>query len=53
MLFAYVLGSALAYHTVPLVLLVIPIIFFVSFICLHDTPQQLLKLGKIEVGIQC
>lgn len=47
MLFAYVLGSVLAYHTVPLVLIVVPIVFVVCFVCLHDTPQQLLKTGRI------
>lgn len=47
MLFAYVLGSLLAYHTVPLVLIVLPIAFFLAFVCLHDTPQQLLKTGRL------
>lgn len=49
MTFAYVLGSYLHYHTVPLVLLAFPIIFFVMFVWLHDSPQQLLKQGNEEV----
>lgn len=52
-LLAYVLGNYVSYTTFPIVFLVLPIVFFIGFIFLPETPQYLFKIGDEMVLIIC
>uniref|UniRef100_A0A2M4AI92 Putative sugar transporter n=1 Tax=Anopheles triannulatus TaxID=58253 RepID=A0A2M4AI92_9DIPT len=47
-LFMYVIGNVLSYHTVVFVMLVLPALFTGLMLFIPDTPQTLLKQGKIS-----
>lgn len=45
----YAVSSSHPYRTVPLVMMVMPVLFVVGFSCMPETPQFLLKSGKPKV----
>lgn len=48
----YTAGTFLDYHTLPLVLIVLPIVFFSIFLWMPHTPQYLVKAGDFEVSFE-
>lgn len=46
----YLAGTFLDYYTMPLVLIVLPVVFFAAFAWLPGTPQYLVKCGAIEMA---
>ncbi|XP_052864417.1 uncharacterized protein LOC128271026 [Anopheles cruzii] len=47
MLVMYVIGNILSYHTVVFVVLVLPVVFTLLMCLIPDTPQTLLKRGRL------
>lgn len=45
-LLAYILGNFVDYTTFPIIFLIFPIVFFIGFIFLPETPQYLFKTGN-------
>ncbi|PSN54585.1 hypothetical protein C0J52_07383 [Blattella germanica] len=46
--FAYIVGSYTSYRTFAIVLLIIPILFLVTFMWMPETPIYLLKKGEVK-----
>lgn len=49
-LLGYFGGTFINYELVPIVMMSAPILFFVTFIFMPNTPQYLLAHNRIEVG---
>lgn len=47
---AFVAGSYLEYFFVPKLFIALPVVFFVAFIFLPETPQHLLSRNNFEVN---
>jgi MFS family permease len=47
-LLMFIAGSYLSYSLVPKLMLMVPITFILTFLFMHETPQYLIKRGKIE-----
>lgn len=52
MLLIFILGTFLDFFTTPLVILVLPTIFLVSVMFLHDTPTSLLSRNKCDKAFE-
>lgn len=50
MLTSYIVSSFLDYNQLPFVFIIIPIVYIVNFVLLPNTPQYLVKKGKMEVS---
>lgn len=51
-LLAFIAGAYVDYRTIPYVMISLPIIFFIAFACMPDTPQHLLSVNKVEVTLK-
>jgi hypothetical protein len=49
-LLAFVAGNYLSYKLVGAMMITLPVLFFVSFLFLPETPQYLLKQRKVKVN---
>jgi len=47
---SFIIGDILPYKLIPIVLLTIPILFFVGFIFMPETPLFLFKTNKLQQG---
>lgn len=47
---AYTIGAFTSYYTQPFIYAVVPILFFLMFILLPNTPQYYLRKDKFEVS---
>lgn len=47
---SYILGSTVDYTTIPLICIVFPIVFYITFIMLPNTPQFHLQNGQPHVS---
>lgn len=48
---AIIVGSYVEYTTVPFLFIGLPVVFFVVFLFLPNTPPYLIRVGKYEVGV--
>lgn len=51
-LLMYILGSCLAYATIPWILLVFPVVFLAGFLLIPDTPFYLMRKNDFVVSIE-
>lgn len=49
-LIGYIIGSQLNYWQVPLINLTLPVIFLLCNLCFPNTPQELIRRGRLEVS---
>lgn len=50
MLTSYILSAMFEYYQLPYIYIIIPIVYMFNFFSLPNTPQYLVRKGKIEVS---